>query len=63
LVRGVWTTREAAERAQAVLLGETAQCHINGTKRNAKGVVSRVTELPTNTLVEWDMWHFAQPKV
>ena len=59
LLRGVWETKEAAESARARLLGETARDHINDTRRNDDGVVSRVTELPTNRVFEWDMWNLA----
>lgn len=62
IVHGIWSNKEAAELAQATLLGATAVPHINNTFRNDHGVVSWVSELTMNAAIDWDLvTRIAQP--
>lgn len=55
VVRGIWSSREAAELAQTTLLGATAKPYINNTFRNDHGLVSWISELTMNAAIDWGL--------
>lgn len=61
MVHSIWSSREAAELAQVTLLGATFKSYINNSFCNDSGLVSWISKLTMNTVIDWDL--VAQPEV